>query len=156
MTRTHLTIMVVVIVAWRSCFADHTTFFKEYGCPIYRMLKATEYAPAADLVVGMAALESGYGTAAWVTRTRQVFGLTENRALKPGERPIDRLLKFDRLEDAVKALLTTFRKRNFPTDPVAFVKRLDTAGYHATEDYTERLAGTLDRVNKNLLQCEVK
>ena len=143
-----------LFIAWRPLCGDEADFFKRYGCPIFEQVSRTEYAPVADAVVGLAAIESGYGSARWVEHTRQVFGITENRKRKKGERPVDLLRRFDSVGDAVAVVLQTFRKRHYPTDLPGFLARFDDAGYSKDKGQGERIAGTLKRVRKGLEKCE--
>lgn len=131
-------------------------FFEEYGCTIYRMIGETEYAPVADIVVALGALESGYGRARWVPVTKQVFGITENRKLQPGEIPIDRLMKFESIAVAVIWLTDMFRRRKYPTQRDAFLRRLETAKYSTTPGHADLVRGCLMRVGRHLKHCNTR
>lgn len=135
---------------------DVRGFFDEYGCTIYRMIDETEYAPVADIVVALGALESGYGRARWVPVTKQVFGITENRELQPGEIPIDRLMKFESISAAVIWLTDMFRRRKYPSQREAFLRRLETAKYSTTPGYADRVRGCLMRVWHHLKHCNTR
>jgi len=96
----------------------------------------------------------GYGRARWVATTKQVFAITENRALLEGEVAIDRLRRFETLEAAVVWIVNMFRRRKYPTTREGFLRRLDTAGYSVTPGQSERVRGCLMRVGRHLKTCD--